>query len=257
MRVENLIIETTRRCNLRCDHCMRGDPQNLDLKLSLVARLFTQIDSIDTLTFTGGEPSLAPAKITGIIDLARQNSIPINRFYIVTNAEKVSRKFMDAVYYAYNYCEDDDEMNEIKCVAISSDKQHEWSSCEVRRRERNIERLLELPFAHERDAKRDYENNPSTIWTGRAKDYYGYTGREPKVSPVSMEKWDDEIQIQDIIYLNCLGNVLPECDLSFEDMDNEEIILCNVNRKNFSLLNSIKRFNKRCANGDIYNIKVA
>jgi len=43
--LEYLVIEVTRRCNLRCDHCLRGDPQNLDLDVSLVSRLFDQVES--------------------------------------------------------------------------------------------------------------------------------------------------------------------------------------------------------------------
>ena len=29
--VESLVIEVTRRCNMRCEHCLRGDAQNLDI----------------------------------------------------------------------------------------------------------------------------------------------------------------------------------------------------------------------------------
>ena len=28
---DNIMIEVTRRCNLRCEHCMRGEPQNIDM----------------------------------------------------------------------------------------------------------------------------------------------------------------------------------------------------------------------------------
>jgi len=143
------------------------------------------------------------------------------------------------------------------CVAISSDKQHQWASDECWKRERNIDKLLQLPFAHKRDQDLDYENSPGTIWTGRAAMVYSYTGRQPKVSPITIEKDGDSVILnEDMIYLNCLGNVLPHCDLSYEEMDNEEIILCNVNHKNFSLLNSIKRFNKRCYNNEINDIQV-
>jgi len=28
---ESLAIETTRRCNMKCAHCFRGDAQNVDI----------------------------------------------------------------------------------------------------------------------------------------------------------------------------------------------------------------------------------
>lgn len=58
MKVCNLILEVTRRCNMNCAHCLRGDAQNMDADPALIPKIFDGIDDIDTITFTGGEPAL-------------------------------------------------------------------------------------------------------------------------------------------------------------------------------------------------------
>ena len=60
LSIQELIIETTRKCNMACEHCLRGDVENVNIKSLYIRRLFSQIDNIDTLTITGGEPSLKP-----------------------------------------------------------------------------------------------------------------------------------------------------------------------------------------------------
>lgn len=87
-QISECILEVTRRCNMCCDHCLRGDAQNSDLDLAHVKKLFSHIDSIDTLTLTGGEPSLVPEIIQGIADAARENNVNIERFYMATNGKK-------------------------------------------------------------------------------------------------------------------------------------------------------------------------
>ena len=54
--VNNLIIEITRKCNMNCEHCLRGNSQNIDVNFEHVEKLFSQIDYISTLSFGGGEP---------------------------------------------------------------------------------------------------------------------------------------------------------------------------------------------------------
>ena len=56
--ISNLVIEVTRKCNMFCDHCLRGDLQNIDLKKEYVDSLLNQVDQINNVTFSGGEPSL-------------------------------------------------------------------------------------------------------------------------------------------------------------------------------------------------------
>ena len=58
MTVDQLTLEVTRRCNMNCAHCLRGDAQCLDMSKEVVDKVLQDIDYISFLFFTGGEPSL-------------------------------------------------------------------------------------------------------------------------------------------------------------------------------------------------------
>jgi hypothetical protein len=239
---------------------MRGDPQDLDLDLSLASRLLDQVNRVGTLTITGGEPSLVPHIISGIFDLAAERNIEIGQFYIATNAKKVTREFIDVLFQAYLYC-DSIEDDETICLEISSDIQHQESAdgMDTPIPEENIKKLLAFQFAGKRNEGRNYQTDMSTLWEGRAQQFYSRY-RDASISKVYYEITKGEkleIDVNDTIYLNCLGDIVPDGDLSYKTQSDSDIIICNVKRKGFSLWNSILRFNKRCEDGDIYNIRVA
>ena len=52
-------VELTRRCDMACLHCMRGNAMDADISLSHIDEFLDQADIIDTLSLTGGEPGLA------------------------------------------------------------------------------------------------------------------------------------------------------------------------------------------------------
>ena len=56
--IQNLAIEVTRKCNIKCAHCLRGDSQNKDIDLKYIDILLDQVNYIGHFCPTGGEPSL-------------------------------------------------------------------------------------------------------------------------------------------------------------------------------------------------------
>ena len=58
MIVQNLSLELTRKCNLNCRHCMRGESQNLTMDDEVIERIFKDINGVYSLQFGGGETSL-------------------------------------------------------------------------------------------------------------------------------------------------------------------------------------------------------
>lgn len=80
-----LSVEITRKCNMKCAHCLRGDAQNKTISKEVIDSLLDQINSIGLLTLTGGEPFLEPEMIeylfTGII----KRKIPILEVGCMTN----------------------------------------------------------------------------------------------------------------------------------------------------------------------------
>ena len=66
--IDDLILEVTRRCNMRCPHCLRGEAESLDADIDLIPQIFEGVSEIGMLTFSGGEPSLNTAYITAVVD---------------------------------------------------------------------------------------------------------------------------------------------------------------------------------------------
>ena len=84
---DDLIIENTRKCNMSpiCAHCMRGDPQNLDISHQAIDNLISQTAMIERLQFIGGEPFCNIPAIKYILTKIKQNNIPLYDLMITTN----------------------------------------------------------------------------------------------------------------------------------------------------------------------------
>lgn len=55
-----LVIELTRRCNMRCKHCGRGEAQNITITKEIIDRIFENVQDCLSLYVSGGEPLLEP-----------------------------------------------------------------------------------------------------------------------------------------------------------------------------------------------------
>ena len=51
----SLMLEITRRCNMACAHCLRGDAENVDMNRTLIEQVFSQTEQVGALVFSGGE----------------------------------------------------------------------------------------------------------------------------------------------------------------------------------------------------------
>lgn len=58
MQLNELILEITRKCNAHCDHCLRGNAQNIDMDDSIIDKALEGVDSIINVVFTGGNHHL-------------------------------------------------------------------------------------------------------------------------------------------------------------------------------------------------------
>lgn len=94
MHIEQLHLEITRRCNLECEHCFRGDSQNINIKLETLKNVFTNVDKIDKLLITGGEPFLAINELEEMIDLIKKYNVKIEKINIVTNGTVLSSRVL-------------------------------------------------------------------------------------------------------------------------------------------------------------------
>jgi len=213
-------IEVTRRCNMRCAHCLRGEPENVDMKEEYVSALFERVSYISPLTLTGGEPSLKPTVINMIIRQAKKHSVEIGSFYIVTNGKKVSDSFMLAICKLHCYCND----NEISGIRLSTDEYHE----EVNLRE--VRKLEVFSFFEKHNDKLKY----SVIDEGRANDN-GLGVRSVRIEGYEIENYTDEYDsVEGMVYLNCEGNIISCCDLSYGSQ--RENVVCAVEELSVGVL---------------------
>lgn len=106
LKKENLkfsLIEVTRRCNLSCKHCMRGEPQNITIKKEYIDKYFDEINSIMNINLTGGEPLLALDECEYIVDKIINSNFSTLGFSIITNGTVLDERVSDMFNRMYDY----------------------------------------------------------------------------------------------------------------------------------------------------------
>ena len=236
MYVDNLVLETTRRCNMQCEHCLRGESQRLSMNREILYDFFSQVEYIGTITFSGGEPSL-PSGIKvmeDVLQICGMKGVEVSNFYIATNGKYFRKNFCETVMKWYYFCDD----NEISSVDVSNDQYHEENSSVFYQMEEwflynhGYEDIVHQRMERGRDM-------PSVIAQGRASNW-----GDKKQSPTTFMVTGESIT-EGAIYLNCKGNIIRGCDFSYKSQDTPENILCKA--KDFSSfitnkLNTVEEF---------------
>lgn len=209
--VSNFIVEVTRRCNMLCPHCLRGNAQRLDMGDEVIAAMFNDVRYINSICFTGGEPSLAVPVIRKVVDALRKRCVDINSFFIVTNGRTspaTAKKLALTLLDLYSHCDDDENM----CgLVVSGDPFHDPDVTVP-----HIYRGLKF-FREERHGPPTEE---SVIRTGRA-ELNGIGFREPRpLGPFEVEVCNNDVRVESV-YVAANGNVVSDCDASYRDIDAE------------------------------------
>lgn len=226
IQTNTLCIEVTRRCNMQCEHCLRGDAQNLDISESILEEIAKTIRPA-SVVFTGGEPSLNVSAIERYFQLAEQYGNLPSSFYVATNGATSSEQ-MNALALAFLKAYP--KMDEPECceVNVSGDIFHEAF------KEKDHSAILRgLSFFDVMGKKHSLEND-SMNWllnTGRAAEN-GLGCRDTRPFSTDMDKlvtgiYQDEVCF-DMLYVAANGNVVDNCDSSYEDIDDEENVICSV-----------------------------
>lgn len=116
-KVDYLGVEVTRRCNLECAHCLRGERENKDIDDAILFNIFNGITEIGTLFLTGGEPFLVPERLERILQIIKEKSIIVHTISITTNATVLSQRQIDIIHRIENMSKLD--------IRFSHDKFHE------------------------------------------------------------------------------------------------------------------------------------
>lgn len=96
-------IEITRKCNLNCAHCLRGDSQNMDMPFEVIDDFLDHTQAIYHLVFTGGEPTLNLDGLRYFLDSAKRHNVFISSMEMTTNGTVQNQDLVDIIRDYNNY----------------------------------------------------------------------------------------------------------------------------------------------------------
>lgn len=256
LEIDNLIIEITRRCNMECEHCLRGDAECTDIDEKFIDKILEDIEHIRTLTFTGGEISLHPMPILYTLQKCKELNITVDSIYCVTNAMLYNQDLMNylILWQEYilqennNYHSDcingdwlEDYERDIKpmfdftpydmrpvTLAISFDEYHEDIPL------KNLYKLSCYSFTNFND--KCLKRGATLIAEGRLAGETHNTRPLSIADSMEFEEFEDKLLVKEI-YLNAIGRITKNCDLSYTHQLTEKF--GNLNQE--SLLEIINR----------------
>ena len=213
IKFKNLMLEVTRKCNMRCAHCMRGEQQEETMSSDTIQRLLEYVYGIEQLSITGGEPSLVPDTIRWLAYFVKSRDIKVGSFFCATNAGEYSKEFVDALSSLYAVCTKPD-----KCIlTISTDQFHSDADPKA------LSEYRQLPY-YSSEKEKGFLPKGKILLEGKANE--NNLGRFSKPTTEHIYDFDMHgwyLYIGDRIYINALGDVLLDPDLSYLNQMNENI----------------------------------
>lgn len=243
IRIDQLVIEITRECNAACKHCLRGKQEKVKIKKNDIKTLLSQVEGVRSITFSGGEPTLNIKAIRDTLNIVKELKVPVDSIYVVTNGIKYSKGLVRVMNDWLQYCiestmGDSIDRKEISSfitryrleselygdayvpnwfetyrsesyfgLAVSIDRFHPTSNREAYRL------YSTLPYYAKDKEHNLNEKDRYLINEGNAKKN-GIGTRDLKKSDFSLDFYEDDCLVE-LLYLNALGFVLPECNLSY------------------------------------------
>lgn len=226
----NICIESTRMCNLACEHCLRGKAQNKTMPSYFVDKFFDAIkiieketgDNLMGLNISGGEPSLNLALLKHIIDAINERELTLRWFYIATNGVEVPSSFVMRCLELYSMADE----KEMCAVKLSNDHFHQdCASLEGLNGDIQKSSKLLSGLSFFREMWKDYNESYRGNWLNQGNYKQNYNdGNDPLHCDPRYENEFDEITF----YLNCKGYIINGCDYSYKDQDKARNIICHV-----------------------------
>ncbi len=257
LNIDNLVIEVTRKCNMKCEHCLRGAAQRKTISDQYIRKMLQFIDNVSNLSISGGEPTLVMNALDQIRHCTIYGNCNVNSFYMVTNGKSINVAKVAAWAAAmYSACRD----NEISGIGFSFDQWHteyfNWN--QLKKQERNYHELKETLNEDygigERDCGGDFVQKHSTkswnynhlIKEGRAKNC---GVRDNSVYFFEEEEWEDTLYFNGTdLYLSSNGNIVAGCDWSYHSTDTrKDIRIAHIDDINCTddLIAAIREYNKK------------
>lgn len=95
-KFKQLSIETTRRCNKKCAHCLRGDAQNITMSTNIIDKIFEDVADVKVVNFSGGEPLLHTELIEYFIKKILGSPWTTKVLEVTTNGTICDSRIVDA-----------------------------------------------------------------------------------------------------------------------------------------------------------------
>ena len=202
-----VIIEVTRRCNMFCPHCLRGDAQNVDMDLYILDKFLSNFKDgyIREILFTGGEPSLNPEAVQFTLEAVKKYNITVQFFIMVTNGKCISDELINIINSTENFN-----------IAVSQDVYHDSLTEDDYKQLEKINNVYSKSF-NARDTK--------ILNIGRAKKN-SIGNSISKNKHLIFSKYHDYSVVIGNIVCTCFGDVLECCDYSYDSDSTCEFKFC-------------------------------
>lgn len=243
-----LVVEITRKCQLQCAHCMRGDAQNINMDNAIITILLNKTSDIERLAFTGGEPTLNIEGMDFFLDTMIKNDIHLTKLDIVTNGVLLSEQFIKLLKRYYIWInKSNSPYKKYIWLEISDDKYHQGV---------NVEKAINFYNEHLKDypnigigTRKVADINIKPL--GRAKNLFAdaYQNeiyklqniqRKTKIEVLTknnktfcpIRKFEDakdnEARILCPLELTAKGDLIRPWDIEYIEEDNIQNKICNV-----------------------------
>lgn len=123
-------LELTRKCQIKCRHCYKGDAQNETMSLETIDNLLKRTEIIGTLHLSGGEPTMALDQMDFIADKMFEYGIPLFNLMVITNGYDKPERFMEIIKKFYRIIEISSkfekgyDVQKSVCIGVSCDRYH-------------------------------------------------------------------------------------------------------------------------------------
>ena len=96
-KYDELMIEITRKCNMKCAYCLRGDAQNVTMSKEVIDKIFEDAVDCKQVLFTGGEPLLALDEIEYFVDKILKSNWTTKNIAMTINGMIRDKRLIDIV----------------------------------------------------------------------------------------------------------------------------------------------------------------
>lgn len=236
-----LFLELSRKCNLKCAHCLRGPAQRKNMSREVMLAAYNKAEEEVYLATGGGEPSLMLEQLEDLYHVVKTSDTNLLCIYVVTNGKRNFKKLVELVK-KFEWISHDDTLGRL-CVSI--DKYHTTEKGRI------------LYAADEMGMEVEKRNNQQLVDMGNAnKNHLGFNSVE--IYPYHTRKNNREYNIvEGVFYVNYKGDVYPSCDLSYKAQErHKDIMLGNVLDPGFSYRKALIKFNKYMHNHRAKMLKI-